>query len=117
MRLREGGAGERTLLETRHVTMHHSASAGIFEACCFLPFFFFFFLAVPFGNLVPQPRIKPMSLALEAWGPNHWTAREVPESCYFFILGFPLTVNPGVILMLTVYNAFLVQSTLQVVVV
>ena len=100
------------------MTMHHSASAGIFEACCFLPFFFFFFfLAVPFGNLVPQPRIKPMSLALEAWGPNHWTAREVPESCYFFILGFPLTVNPGVILMLTVYNAFLVQSTLQVVVV
>ena len=80
-------------------------------------FFLFFFLAVPFGILVPQPRIKPMSLALAAWGPNHWTAREVPESCYFFILGFPLTINPVVILMLTVYNAFLVQSTLQVVVV
>ena len=79
-------------------------------------FLSFFFLAGPYGILVPQPRIEPVSLALETWGPNQWTAREVPESCYFFILGFPLTINPVVILMLTIYNAFLIQSTLQVVV-
>ena len=28
--------------------------------------------------LVPQPGIKPMSLALEAQSVNHWTTREVP---------------------------------------
>ena len=27
---------------------------------------------------VPQPRVKPVPLALEAWSLNHWTAREVP---------------------------------------
>ena len=104
--LREGGTGKLTLLETRHMTIHHCASAGYFWSMLFLSFFIF--LAVPCGILVPLPRIKPMSLALEAWGPNHWIAREVPESCYVFILGFPLTINPVAILMLTIYNAFLV---------
>ena len=28
--------------------------------------------------IVPKPGIEPMSLALEAWSLNHWTAREVP---------------------------------------
>ena len=31
------------------------------------------------GILVPQPGIKPMSLALEAQSIPHWTTREVPE--------------------------------------
>ena len=30
------------------------------------------------GILVPRPGIKPMSPALEAQSPNHWTTREVP---------------------------------------
>ena len=30
------------------------------------------------GISVPQPRVKPVPLALEAWSLNHWTAREVP---------------------------------------
>ena len=29
------------------------------------------------GILVPWPGIKPAPVALEAWGLNHWTAREV----------------------------------------
>ena len=37
--------------------------------------------------LVPQPRLKPMSPAVEAQILNHWTAREVPtlfiKSLYF----------------------------------
>ena len=28
--------------------------------------------------LVPQPRVEPVPLALEAWNLNHWTAGEVP---------------------------------------
>lgn len=28
--------------------------------------------------LVPQPGIKPLPPALEAWGVNHWTNKEVP---------------------------------------
>ena len=28
-------------------------------------------------TLVPQPGIEPAPAALEAWHPNHWTAREV----------------------------------------
>ena len=29
------------------------------------------------GILVPQPGIEPVPPAVEAWSPNHWTAREV----------------------------------------
>ena len=32
------------------------------------------------SNLVPQPGIESMPPAVEAWSPNHWTAREVPTS-------------------------------------
>ena len=33
------------------------------------------------GILVPQPGIKPMLPALEAWSLNHWTSKEVQELC------------------------------------
>ena len=33
--------------------------------------------------LVPWPGIEPMPPAVEVWSSNHWTAREVPEVCYF----------------------------------
>ena len=44
------------------------------------PVLFFFFLPhrEACGFLLPCPGIKPMSPAVEAWSPNHWTAREVP---------------------------------------
>ena len=28
--------------------------------------------------LVPRPGIKPLSPAVEAWSPNHWTTTEFP---------------------------------------
>ena len=28
------------------------------------------------GILVPQPGFEPRPLAVKAWSPNHWTARE-----------------------------------------
>ena len=31
------------------------------------------------GILVPQPGIKPVPPKVEAWSPNHWTARESPR--------------------------------------
>ena len=36
------------------------------------------------GILIPRPGIKPMLPAVEAWSPNHWTAREFP--CIFLRL-------------------------------
>ena len=30
--------------------------------------------------LVSQSGIEPVPTAVEAWGPNHWTAREAPGS-------------------------------------
>ena len=44
-------------------------------------FSFFFFLwpcHVEGGILAPRPGIEPVPPAVEAWSPNHWTAREVP---------------------------------------
>ena len=35
--------------------------------------------------LVPQLGIEPRSQAVEAWNPNHWTAREFPKECKFLI--------------------------------
>ena len=35
------------------------------------------------GILVPQPWIKPMPPAVEAWSPKHWTAREVLSFPFF----------------------------------
>ena len=35
------------------------------------------------GILVPQPGIESVAPAVEAWSPNHWTAREVPNSDSF----------------------------------
>ena len=44
----------------------------LFWGCC-----------VACGILVPQPGIQPVPPAVEAWSPNHWTAREAPHSCSF----------------------------------
>jgi len=35
-------------------------------------------LRVSYGILVPQPGLKPMPSAMEAWSLNHWIARGVP---------------------------------------
>ena len=50
-------------------------------------FFFFFFAFWPYyvvcGILVPWPAIKPVSPAVVAQSPNHWTVREVPPVGFF----------------------------------
>ena len=38
------------------------------------------------GILVPQPETEPLPPAMEAWSPNHWTAREFPEDGIFMML-------------------------------
>ena len=38
----------------------------------------FFFSHMTYGILVPQPGIKPVPCAVEAWSLNHWITREVP---------------------------------------
>ena len=56
--------------------------------------FFFPFLGLcPLWILVPQPGIRPMPLAVEAWNLNHWTARNVPRICFLWscsVLNLPL---------------------------
>ena len=41
-------------------------------------FLFFWPHCIVCGILVPGPGIEPMPLAVTAWSPNHWTAREFP---------------------------------------
>ena len=55
---------------------------GPYRTPCSPPFFsflFFFFCRI----LVPQPGIEPTPLAVKAWSPNHWTAREFPAAALF----------------------------------
>ena len=42
----------------------------------------YYYIAMPsdFQDLSSQPGMEPMPSAVEAWSPNHWTAREVPKS-------------------------------------
>ena len=47
--------------------------------------FFLFFLAPPrvaWGILVHQTGIGPVSSAVKAQSPNHWTTREFPETLF-----------------------------------
>ena len=47
--------------------------------------FFFFFLprCMACGTLVPRPGIEPAPLAVKAWSPNHWTAREFTSDSFY----------------------------------
>ena len=66
---------------------------AIFGVCCILLFFFSFRPCCPACDiLVPQPGIKPMPPAVEAWCLNHWIAREVP---IFHIFKQKLEYNIG----------------------
>ena len=47
------------------------------DGMCLL--FYFWLHHTTCGILIPQPGIKPVSPALEAQSPNHWTAKEVPQ--------------------------------------
>ena len=48
-----------------------------FTALFFIVQFIFYFLAIPCNKW-----IEPMPPAVEAWGLNHWTAREVPINLF-----------------------------------
>ena len=41
------------------------------------------------GILVPQPGFEPISPAVEALSPNHWTAREFPRAVLYLMPDFP----------------------------
>ena len=57
------------------------------------PFYFFFFFnfrgggphCAAWGILFPWVGIEPMPLAVEAQSPNHWTTREFPWLCSFYL--------------------------------
>ena len=44
----------------------------------------FFGCIVAHGILVPWLEIGPMLPTMEVWSPNHWTAREIPETYFKF---------------------------------
>lgn len=58
------------------------------------PVLFWFFLPhrEACGFLLPCLGIKPVSPAVGAWSPNHWTSREVPTPLAFCLLPQPLLV-------------------------
>ena len=69
----------------------HSREGGLNKAVtgfdiCFIFTFFFWPGQTACRILVPQSWIKPWSPAVEAWSPNHWTAREIPGICFQRIL-------------------------------
>ena len=70
----------------------HYASTILF----LFSFFFLFFWScwMTCRTLVPQPGIKPMPPAVEAWSPSHWTAKEFPSTYCFdyciFVVGFEI---------------------------
>ena len=41
--------------------------------------------ATAYGMLVPKPETGPMLPAVEAQSPNHWTSRESPGICIFYV--------------------------------
>ena len=51
---------------------------------------FLFAVLCTCGVLVPWPRIKPVSLAVEAWSPTPWATREAPAVGSFVLLEFLL---------------------------
>ena len=81
-----------------HTCSHTQAHAVLFRSqfYSFFPHVYsclFFFCFRPCceacGILVPQPGIEPVSPAMEAQGPNHWTTREAPYLCLFSIFSCP----------------------------
>ena len=54
---------------------------------------FFWPLCAACGILVPRPRIEPVPPALEAWSPNHWTAREVPRKIFISSLFYSVQLR------------------------
>ena len=51
-------------------------------------FTFFWLCHAVYGVLVPWLGIEPRPLALRAWNPNHWNAREVPKENLIYNLVF-----------------------------
>lgn len=51
-----------------------------------LPFLFYSFIwpcGIACGLSVPHPGIEPGPLAVEAWGPKHWSTKEFPIIIFF----------------------------------
>ena len=64
----------------------HICELWIFSPRLYLAFYFAFWLCcTACGGLVPQPGIKAMPPAVEAWSLNHWTSREVLYPCLLIL--------------------------------
>ena len=57
-----------------------------FFSFCYCVFCLFWLLCTACGILVPILGIKPAPPVMEAWGLNHWSAREVPRDDLYFVL-------------------------------
>ena len=69
-------------------------SSASFSLFIYIYLFIYWLHCTAYGILIPQPGIEPVSPTVEAWSPNHWTAREVPRlpPLMLLILGFNLTL-------------------------
>ena len=65
---------------------HLLVFTGYLNLFIFKIFFIFWLHHAACGILVPRPGIEPGPPAVEAWSPNHWTAREFPKLSEFLLL-------------------------------
>ena len=56
---------------------------SLYTILFYLCYFAFWPCHAACGILVPQPGIEPTPPAVEAWSPNHWTARKAPMPFIF----------------------------------
>ena len=61
-----------------------------------LSFFFFWPCHAACGTLVSQPGIEPRPPAVEAWGFDQWTTREVPLCLAYSTLSLDYPIIPGI---------------------
>jgi len=58
-------------------------------------FLFFMDMLCSMGALLPQPGIRSVPTAVEAWNLNHWTAKEVPRLLFLISEKFEIIINLG----------------------
>ena len=72
-------ANRKTKVNKRETVQKYSVQTDLFL------FSFFFGWTTWLAESYPQPGIKPVPLAVEAWSLNHWTIKEVPKTDLSFL--------------------------------
>ena len=81
-----------------HLTKTQFTLSFLQKVISFFSFFFYFGVChVTYRTLVPWPGIESVPHAFGTWNPNHWTAREIPESHSLNLIPTPNTHSTEVV--------------------